>query len=496
MDYKIKNKSIILKSNLKNNSRYYLINSLNQERFKEIPYGTLSLHFYNINEDIGEYLKLIPNTIIELSFGDNFDSIISYIPFFIKKIEFGGIFNKKLDFLKNSNINIIKIYGGIFNQDIDNLPLTIKKIQIIGIFNKTLDNLPNELEELIINSDNFNIPINKFPDLLKTFILRSQLFNHKINNFNDKLEFLFIGDIYNHSLNNLPNSLKYLRLSDRYNLPIDDLNENIKELNLGFGYNEFINKLPKNLRELRISTNFGSDKMRCNLPINLEKINLCNSHYYLLKEEDIINCCNLKVLKINNKYNIDFLDNIINKKENYEKLLIFCQNIKELSFGRCYDYKIDDFIFLFENLEILHINSYNYNNTINNLPHNLKKIYFEGSFNNSIDNLPDSITHIEFLNCEFNQHINKLPKNLIYIIGDRDYKLLIKCEYNNIIFFMNNKMYDNSYYSIYLNITKLLEINDYIIDKNIFYKEYCEKIYNPNNLIKYKLFDLIYEDCF
>lgn len=76
-----------------------------------------------------------------------------------------------------------------------------------------------------------------------------------------------------------------------------------------------------------------------------------------------------------------------------------------------------------DHIERIVISNY-YNNwkiSVNNLPPNLRLIYFSHSFDQSIDNLPSSVTDME-IGMDFNRPINKWPPNLQYLsLQNNDY---------------------------------------------------------------------------
>ena len=53
-----------------------------------------------------------------------------------------------------------------------------------------------------------------------------------------------------------------------------------------------------------------------------------------------------------------------------------------------------------------------FNQSVNNLPKNLKVLAVGSEFTQSIDNLPDSIQKLFLLNPDYNTPIHKLPRDL------------------------------------------------------------------------------------
>jgi len=77
-----------------------------------------------------------------------------------KHIEFGKLFNKKIDCLPNGIETII--LGKYFNQPINNLPTTIKKIIFNTDFNHPLDNLPTSIQEIYLPKS-YKLPLYNLP---------------------------------------------------------------------------------------------------------------------------------------------------------------------------------------------------------------------------------------------------------------------------------------------------------------------------------------------
>ena len=71
----------------------------------------------------------------------------------------------------------------------------------------------------------------------------------------------------------------------------------------------------------------------------------------------------------------------------------------------------EDIIEDIKKCEIIYFN-YDFNQPVNNLPNNIRKIIFGKKFNQPVDHLPQEIMMINFC-CDFNQTIDFLPINLI-----------------------------------------------------------------------------------
>ncbi len=202
------------------------INFLKHINLKKIIFG------YKFNSDF-----ILPNSINEIHFGDEFNSYIFNLPPNLKIIHFGDKFNQPINCLPDS-VEIIKL-GKKFNQNIKKFPKNLIELYFDSnsVFNSysdinySLDNLP-PLKRLCLGRT-FNQPINYLPNSLEI------------------LEFPFQSN-FNYPLDNLPSSIKKLTLPYDYSGLLDNLPESIEELVILSSKNK-INKFPKSLKYLSIN---------------------------------------------------------------------------------------------------------------------------------------------------------------------------------------------------------------------------------------------------
>jgi hypothetical protein len=177
----------------------YSNNSIN---LKKIIIGNINSDHWLFNHRLKQIssfdLKLLPDTIEVLEFGDEFNQEITYLPKNLKKIKFGPYFNRKIlpEILPNG-IEELE-FGYYYNQTIPKYPSNLKILKFGRNFSCNLINLPDDLISLEIG-EKFNTKLN----------LPSKL---EILKFNENCEFqLLEGKL------ELPDSIRILELPKQYN---------------------------------------------------------------------------------------------------------------------------------------------------------------------------------------------------------------------------------------------------------------------------------------
>lgn len=135
---------------------------------------------------------------------------------------------------------------------------------------------------------------------------------------------------------------------------------------------------------------------------------------------------------------------------------------------------------------IIFDNESNFNQNIENLSHNLKKIIFGYKFNKSLNFLPHGIEEIKFTSTsDFNQELNDLPQSLKKITLGSNFTHLLHCLPNKLEYLKISSLYSHK-------LTKLPEKLKYLyfediqnnIFPEIFFEPYEFNIFLPNNLIE------------
>lgn len=354
------------------------------------------------------------------------------------------------------------ILGNNFNQSLDNLPKTLEKLEIGNELSKNyfvINNLPETIIELTLNFKydfNFENALYEFSKKLKTLnikilndnfsIKKNMLFN-LIKNYNEltvtSINFELIDNfsvLNNNEDDNLapdyvnldkkfilPDYINFLNISGniKYNIP---LNINALMINNfdGSEINKTFYELNKNLFVIKNKKDIIVKNYSKNNIYFIEEI---KENYFVIKCDSnlIVGFVNVNIFlkkSLINKIELSSLDLIENIKElkNYETYFTnFCSDINDFSFSKEFE-KIDNLIINFDR---------NFNQKIDNLPINTKKINFNGyiwdddwypnGFNQSFNKLPNKITHIEIkLNMFFNQSLDYLPSSIKYLHIESD----------------------------------------------------------------------------
>ena len=168
-------------------------------------------------------LKLIPDSIEEIEFGDNFCQPLTYLPSGLKKITFGFNFNFKINVNFPDSIEYLE-FGYNFRGYIGKYPSNLKILKFGRNYSSKIDNLPNGLLELEIN----------------------ERFNNKLSNLPTTLEILKFNELSEYSSLDkleLPDSIKILQLGKNKKL------QNIKNIPKSLEYIKY-NKLNEKITKL------------------------------------------------------------------------------------------------------------------------------------------------------------------------------------------------------------------------------------------------------
>ncbi len=186
---------------------------------------------------------------------------------------------------------------------------------------------------------------------------------------------------------NIPDEIEYLDCSNNQITSLDFLPKKLQYLDCSH------NKI----KILSLKHNINIEKNHTSL--------ILYGHWSYLKH---VNCSYNNIEEITEfYYNLDYF----NCKKNPIKKMFYPFDIKPLK----YPSSLEEITF-----------GYNFNQPLDNLPKNIKKIIFherdEGSshphyysnFNQSIDNLPEGLTYLKLESC-FNNSVDKLPSTLKYL---------------------------------------------------------------------------------
>ena len=115
----------------------------------------------------------LPPSLMQLSFGANFDCLVDHLPETITHLVFGFCFNQAVDSLPKSMTHLT--FGDMFNQPLTNLPPMLKVVEFSShVFQQSIDDLPNSIYDLTIYTKQ---PINKLPSSLTSFAHESDVNN-------------------------------------------------------------------------------------------------------------------------------------------------------------------------------------------------------------------------------------------------------------------------------------------------------------------------------
>ena len=170
----------------------------------------------------------------------------------------------------------------------------VKVIYFGDTYNEQIKNLPNSVEEIILGSE-FDKEVDYLPNNLKIIKFGSK-FNQPINNLPSSLERIIFGTNFNHPIDNLPNSVLYIKFdwTGVFSFDIFRLPSNLEEIYFNNSFSNDICELPNGVKKILLGSSFSKP---INLPMNLEKIELCSTYKYLRFIDSIIFNKNIIVKK-------------------------------------------------------------------------------------------------------------------------------------------------------------------------------------------------------
>jgi len=196
-------------------------------------------------------------------------------------------------------------------------------------------------------------------------------------------------------------------------------------------------------------------------------------------------------IKFFNSFNEPIIPILISKFRLYDKIIFgfsFNQpvknkipgNIQFIQFGHNFNMCIDNLVIPGEDdiLEELVLGD-KFNQPVNNLSPNLKKISFGYEFNNYVDNLPNNIEYIKF-GHNFNYQVDYLPCSLKYIIFGNNFNFTIDNLPSSIVYVELDKEFNKSINCIPVNLKKI-KLNKEYYEKN---KKHIENIILSNEFIE------------
>ena len=192
----------------------------------------------------------LPNSIIHITCGRNFNQNVKMIPNNTATIRFGDKFNKSINKLSDS-VQTITL-GRDFNRSIKKLPTNLVKIEFGYYFNKKISRINKNLSEIIFGYS-FNRSINVLHDSNIMKLVFGYMFN-KPTKFPQSLKILRFGKYFN-SACEYPN-LDVLEFGDYFDQDISNLPTSLKTLSFGNSFDRSIEQLllkTTNLISLKIS---------------------------------------------------------------------------------------------------------------------------------------------------------------------------------------------------------------------------------------------------
>ncbi len=168
-------------------------------------------------------LKMIPNSVEEIEFGDNFNQNLDWLPSNIKKIKFGFNFSPgTIEFI--DPIEHLE-FGYRFNGIVLRYPTELKYLKFGRNFNQNLNNLPEKLINLSIN-ERYRLPINKLPSSLEILEFDySAEYNGDIMCIPDSTHTIILGKYMVTNKINIPTNLKKITYSESNTYITDQLDK-------------------------------------------------------------------------------------------------------------------------------------------------------------------------------------------------------------------------------------------------------------------------------
>lgn len=353
------------------------------------------------------------------------------------------IFNKVIgEKIQNKIIEEIIFYSKNLNLlNRLNLPSNnIKKIKCctyiawegFNVVDQELNNLPENLEELDLSFGEHNIKnLNNLPSNLK--ILKLGKINYKLDNLPNKLENLELRTDGSTNFEYLPSSLKNLKIYfvEESTTDLDSLPSSLESLEIYGKYIGQLNNLPYGLKKLYLPNLYQYNIYNIPISINELKIGLRYKFLSNLFLNSKVNEYNLKILRIGYSYK-----NHSSAVTNFD-LTTIPRTIEELELG-------DEF-----------------NQELNFLPQNLKKITFGFNFKHNIkpNDLPETIESI-ILGYIFNIKMTKYPKNLRYFELGRNFSQNLDNLPNGLTCLVINERFQQTLINL-PNTLKTLKFDDF-----------------------------------
>lgn len=165
-----------------------------------LPKSTIKIIFnvlFNkiLDPEISNNYYSLPNSVLEIIFGNKFNQSVNCLPNLILILKFGNNFNQSVNNLPNTLETII--FGYNFNQSVIMLPNSIIKIEFGNSFFNSIVNLPNSINYLIF----YNEDLYYYDDC-----------DNKPYNLQSFIELRINNKLINKFINNLPKILKYLKI--------------------------------------------------------------------------------------------------------------------------------------------------------------------------------------------------------------------------------------------------------------------------------------------
>ena len=154
----------------------------------DLPNSIIYLEF---GRDFNQPVDNLPNSIIDLGFGWYFNQPVDNLPNSITYLTFGHNFNQSVDNLPNSIIDLS--FGNCFNQSVNNLPCSISYLEFGNYFNQSISNLPNSIEYLIILCSDFNQIIDNLPLSIK-YLYICNIEKYLDSDVLKRIKYVFLGN--------------------------------------------------------------------------------------------------------------------------------------------------------------------------------------------------------------------------------------------------------------------------------------------------------------
>lgn len=401
--------------------RGVLVNRIQASTFQNLPYSITKLHFAsNFNQQFGDDVVL-PQGLLELKFGEDFNQVLPVLPSQLNRLILGNGFNQFLqkgtlpsclrellvgasskNVFKRSKFNCLLVHGV--------LPVGLTKLDLGYAFNQSLllsdqfeglqSVLPSTLTVLKLSA-NFNQSLN---EVLPPGLTRLQ-FGNSFSQYRSMvlptgLCTLSLGSVFNEGLTDcqrhfLPTTLTTLKFGRLFNQPI------------------YAGLLPSGITHLEFGLMFDQSLVSGVLPFALTKLVFDGFNHSLPALP-----ASLTELTFRRKFNLPFgrgtlpagLLNL-HLGFNFNQILEnLPTSLKRLNLGG--DFALRGF---FEVID----NGFNQPIKVGDLPSNLQKLSVGSCFNHSLEDvLPGNLTQLH-LGTKFNHKLGALPRSLMEIIREK-----------------------------------------------------------------------------